>query len=110
MVERCEGVVDGWHQATVREANAHKETIVAQMDQWFIAQLVDGKVTGAGYGGQVEACVPEELGHLVILRNKEETVSCIDVQQVQENEETIMTSKSSHDKINLYAFRQGRCS
>ena len=94
----------------MREANAHKETIVAQMGPWFIAQLVDGFVTGTGYGGKVEACVPEELGHLVILRNKEETVSCIDVQPVQEKEETIITSKSFHHNINITAFRQGQCS
>jgi hypothetical protein len=74
-VSRSEqGVPPGWHQATVREALAHNEAIQAQMGEWFIAELVDGKVAGPGYGGSVETCVPERLGHLVILRNRGDTV------------------------------------
>eukprot|EP00092_Neocalanus_flemingeri_P033931 GFUD01036897.1.p1 GENE.GFUD01036897.1~~GFUD01036897.1.p1 ORF type:complete len:702 (+),score=218.67 GFUD01036897.1:901-3006(+) len=43
------------------------------MGDWFIAGLVDGKVEGSGYGGKVTKCVPEQLGHLVIVKTRKES-------------------------------------
>ena len=75
MIERNEHDANkAWHVATAREAEIHKEAILSQMGEWFIAELVDGKVEGRGYGGNVNKCVPEKFGHLVILKNRKEKV------------------------------------
>ena len=56
----------------MKEAEIHKTAILSKMGEWFIAELVDGKISGAGYGGNIEACVPDKMGHMVILRNRKE--------------------------------------
>ena len=85
----------GWHQATVREAQAHREAIQAQMGEWFIAECVDGKVAGPGYGGSVETCVPETLGHLVILRSRGDTVPDGDPHNVHQPSSSLQVSQLS---------------
>ena len=70
-MKRREGVrvPDGWHLATVEEARARRAEILSQMGEWDIAQLVGGKISGRGYGGEIETCAMESFGHLVLLKN-----------------------------------------
>jgi len=56
--------------ATVEEAEKHKEAIMAQMDRYYIAELVDGKINGEGHGGEIIECVPEKFGHLVVMKKQ----------------------------------------
>ena len=59
-----------WHKATVREAEENKKAILGMMGQWYIAELEDGRMSGAGYGGKTEQqAAPEKLGHMVIIQN-----------------------------------------
>eukprot|EP00092_Neocalanus_flemingeri_P010282 GFUD01011078.1.p1 GENE.GFUD01011078.1~~GFUD01011078.1.p1 ORF type:complete len:265 (+),score=93.25 GFUD01011078.1:28-822(+) len=64
-----------WYKASIREARIHKETIMAQMEEWFIAELVGGQIKGSGYGGVfTREDIPERLGHFVVMRNRKENV------------------------------------
>lgn len=63
-----EGIPEGWYQANVEEAEAHSELIVSKMGKWCIAELVGGWINGHGYGGNVEAKGPRDLGHRVLMR------------------------------------------
>jgi len=58
-----------WQMASTTEAERNLPEILSQMGRWFIAQLVDGKVVGEGYGGKVEKKEVSEhgLGHVVIV-------------------------------------------
>ena len=51
-----------WYKATSREAEFHKEVIVSQMGEWFIAELVDGQIKGSGYGGILTKKVSRKIG------------------------------------------------
>ena len=62
-----------WYKATSREAEIHKEAIVSEMGEWFIAELVEGQIKGSGYGGVLtKEDIPEKLGHLVVMKNRKE--------------------------------------
>ena len=71
VVKRREGVrvPDGWHLATVEEARARRAEILSQMGEWDIAQLVGGKISGRGYGGEIETCAAVRWNLLVLLKN-----------------------------------------
>ena len=56
------------HLATIGEAVARRAEILSQMGDWWIAQLVGGRISGRGYGGKIETCAPEPFGHLVLLK------------------------------------------
>ena len=60
-----------WHKAAVWEAELYKDIILNQMGEWFIAELLDGRMTGPGHGSNIEPGVIEQLGHMVIIRHKE---------------------------------------
>ena len=62
------GIPRGWRQANLKEAEAHKEAIVAQMGKWWIAEVAGGWINGRGYGGNVEARGKRALGHRVLIR------------------------------------------
>merc|ERR1712210_430016 len=63
LAKTTEGIPEGWYQATVEEAEAHSELILAKMGKWWICQLVGGWINGPGYGGNVEA-----KGHRVLMK------------------------------------------
>ena len=68
LAKTTEGIPEGWYQATVEEAEAHSELILAKMGKWWICQLVGGWINGRGYGGNVEAEGARDLGHRVLIR------------------------------------------
>ena len=68
VVERKEGIPEGWRMAELQEAEDHREFILSQMGDWFIVQLAGGKISGRGYGGRVETCEPGNLGHIAIVK------------------------------------------
>ena len=68
LVKTTEGIPEGWYQATVEEAEAHSELILAKMGKWWIGQLVGGWINGRGYGGNVEAKGHRDLGHRVLMK------------------------------------------
>ena len=72
VVEADHHIPDGWRQANVEDAEAHREDILAQMGEWYIAQVGGGWVNGLGYGGNVVAEGYKELGHMVIIRCAEQ--------------------------------------
>ena len=72
VVEADHHIPDGWRQANVEDAEAHREDILAQMGEWYIAQVEGGWVNGLGYGGNVVAEGHKELGHMVIIRCTEQ--------------------------------------
>ena len=58
-----------WFVATVQEAEIHKEAIMAQMGEYYIAELVDGRINGEGHGGEIIQCLPDDkFGHLVVMK------------------------------------------
>ena len=57
------------HLATIGEAVARRAEILSQMGEWDIAQLVGGKISGRGYGGEIETCVAVRWNLLVLLKN-----------------------------------------
>ena len=57
------------HLATIEEARARRAEILSQMGDWTIAQLVGGKISGRGYGGEIETCVAVRWNLLVLLKN-----------------------------------------
>ena len=72
VVEADHHIPDGWRLANVEDAEAHREDILAQMGEWYIAQVGGGWVNGLGYGGNVVAEGYKELGHMVIIRCTEQ--------------------------------------
>ena len=72
VVEADHHIPDGWRRANVEDAEAHREDILAQMGEWYIAQVEGGWVNGLGYGGNVVAGGHKELGHMVIIRCTEQ--------------------------------------
>jgi len=68
LAKTTEGIPEGWYQATVEEAEAHSELILAKMGKWWIGQLVGGWINGRGYGGNVEAKGHRDLGHRVLMK------------------------------------------
>ena len=74
VVEEKKGIPEGWRMADLQEAEDHRELILSQMGDWFIVEVVGGKVSGRGYGGRVESCEPGNLGHLVIVKKSQEVV------------------------------------
>ena len=72
VVEVDHHIPDGWRQANVEDAEAHLKDILAQMGEWYIAQVEGGWVNGLGYGGNVVAEGHKELGHMVIIRCTEQ--------------------------------------
>ena len=68
LAKTTEGIPEGWYQATVEEAEAHSELILAKMGKWWICQLVGGWINGQGYGGNVEAKGHRDLGHRVLFK------------------------------------------
>ena len=72
VVEADHHIPEGWRQANVEDAEAHREDILAQMGEWYIAQVEGGWVNGLGYGGNVVAEGHKELGHMVIIRCTEQ--------------------------------------
>ena len=68
IVEVSEEIPEGWHQPSIKEAEALEEVIVASCSKWVIAELDGGWINGRGYGGNVEAKGPRDLGHRVLIR------------------------------------------
>ena len=46
-------IKEGWRQANVEEAEAHKEVILALMTKWAIVELDGGWISGRGFGGKI---------------------------------------------------------
>ena len=104
VVEADHQIPDGWRQANVEDAEALREDILAQMGEWYIAQVEGGWVNGLGYGGNVVAEGYKELGHMVIIRCTEQiqgdlvricfaAILCFRVKSRRQD-----TKKSTHSK------------
>ena len=74
VVERKEGIPEGWRMAELQEAEDHRELILSQMGDWFIVEVAGGKISGRGYGGRVETCEPGNFGQLVVVKNSHQVV------------------------------------
>jgi len=62
-------IPNGWHLADVRETKEHLEAILDQMGTWDIVGLVDGDVSGRGYGGVVRSGVLRPTGKKAIIED-----------------------------------------